>query len=121
MKKKHQRHSKRQRTKKSLPFKKPNTTRKQAAKPTDERLRMLLIPTPEGVREVAIRGSQRAWRLRKFWAAVLRYLQTGDDSALLRFKDKSVTDASGKRRLFLTNLKRLNRLASAGEDAGAKK
>jgi hypothetical protein len=84
------------------------------AKPTDTRLRKLLIPIPTGAREVAIRGSQRASQVGKFWAAVQRYLQTGDDSALLRFKDKGVTDASGIHHLFLTDLRRLDRLASAG-------
>jgi hypothetical protein len=110
----------RNRIKHKSPLRK-NKNEECVAKPTDTRLRMLLIPKPAGVREVAIRGSQQASRLRKFWAAVRRYLQTGDDSALRRLKNKSVTDASGKRRLFLTNLKRLDRLASAGEDAGAKK
>jgi hypothetical protein len=80
----------------------------------DSRLRMLLIPKPEGVREVAIRGSERASQVGKFWAAVQKYLQTGDHSALLRFKGKSVTDASGKQHLFLADLKQLDRQASAG-------
>jgi hypothetical protein len=84
------------------------------AKPTDARLRRLLIPTPGGVREVAIRGFEQASRLGKYWAAVQKYLQTGDDSALLRFKGKGFTDASGKRHLFPTDLKQLDRQASAG-------
>jgi hypothetical protein len=88
--------------------------RKYAAKPTDTRLRRLLIPTPKGVREVAIRGFKEASRLGKYWAAVQKYLQTGDDSPLLRFKDRSFTDASGKRHLFPTDLKQLDRQASAG-------
>ena len=83
-------------------------------KPTDTRLRKLVIPTPGGVREVAIRGSQQASRVGKYWAAVQKYLQTGDDSALLRFQDRSFTDASGKQHLFPTNLKQLDRQASAG-------
>ncbi len=84
------------------------------AQPPDTRLRRLLIPTPEGVREVVIRGSKEASRLGKFWASTQKYFQTGDDTALLRFKDKTFTDASGIRHVFPTNLKQLDRLASAG-------
>jgi hypothetical protein len=84
------------------------------AKPTDTRLRRLLVPTPKGVREVAIRGSAEASRLGKYWAAVQKYLQTGDDSALLRFKGRTFTDARGNRHLFPTDLKQLDRQASAG-------
>src|SRR6266403_188093 len=65
--------------------------RKYVAKPTDTRLRKLVIPTPGGVREVGIRGFEQASRLGKYWAAVQVYLQTGDDSALLRFQGRSFT------------------------------
>ena len=84
------------------------------AKPPDTRLRRLLIPTPGGVREVAIRGSREASRLGKFWAAVQKYLQIGDNSALVSFKGKRFTDASGNRHFFPTDLKQLDRQASAG-------
>ena len=113
MKRKHQRRSKRISSKRKSPSRK-HKNRRHAAKPTDRRLRMLVIPTPKGVREVAIRGLQQASRLGKYWAAVQKYLQTGDDSALLRFKGKGFTDASGKRHLFPTDLKQLDRQASAG-------
>ena len=83
-------------------------------KPTNTRLRKLVIPTPGGVREVGIRGFEQASRLGKYWAAVQKYLQTGDDSTLLRFKGKTFTDVSGKRHLFPTDLKQLDRQASAG-------
>lgn len=72
------------------------------------------MPKPAGAREVPIRGLERASQVGKYWAAVQNFLQSGDDSALLRFKGKSVTDASGKRHLFLTDLNQLDRLASAG-------
>jgi hypothetical protein len=86
---------------------------KRVAKQPDKRLRVLLVPTPE-VREVAIRGSEQASRIGKYWAAVQKYLQTGDDSALLRFKGKGFTDASGNRYFFPTDLRQLDRQASAG-------
>jgi hypothetical protein len=84
------------------------------AKPTDTRLRKLLIPTPESACEVAIRGSRQASLLGKYWRVLQEYFHTGDASTLRRFKNKSVTDASGKRHLFLTDLNQLDRLASAG-------
>lgn len=87
---------------------------KRVAKPPDERLRRLRIPVPGGVRGVVIRGSREASRLGKYWAAVQKYLQTGDDSPLLRFEGRTFTDASGNRHLFPTDLKQLDRQASAG-------
>jgi hypothetical protein len=84
------------------------------SKPPDTRLRNLLRLTDEGVRRVTIRGSREASRLGKFWAGVQKYIQTGDDSALFKFKGKTFTDASGKRHLFFTDLRQLDRQASAG-------
>jgi hypothetical protein len=81
---------------------------------TDHLLRVLIILTVEGKKEIATRDSRQASLVGGHWAAVQRYLQTGDDSALLRFKGVKVTDASGKRHLLLTDLAQLDRLASAG-------
>jgi hypothetical protein len=81
---------------------------------TDHLLRVLTILGIKGRKEIATRDSQQASLVGGHWAAVQRYLQTGDDSALLRFEGKKVTDASGKRHLLLTNLKKLDRQASAG-------
>jgi hypothetical protein len=83
------------------------------AKKTDQLLRVVNVLST-GRKEVATRDSRQASVVGGHWAAVQRYLQTGDDSALLRFKGKRVTDASGKRHLLLTDLAELNRLASAG-------
>jgi len=88
--------------------------RQHVPKPADMRLRRLLIPAVGGVREVMIRGSKEASRLGKYWAAVQKYLQTGDDSVLIKFRDKSFADATGKRYSFPTDLKQLDRQASAG-------
>jgi hypothetical protein len=92
------------------------TNGRRATKPSDTRLRTLLIPTPGGLREAAIRGSKETSRLGKYWAAIQKYLQTGDDSALLRLKGKTFTDASGNL-LFPTDRKQLDRQASAGVQA----
>ncbi|MGB6821175.1 MAG: hypothetical protein WBE21_03770 [Candidatus Acidiferrales bacterium] len=88
-----------------------------AAKRTDRLLRILAIPAPDekgGKREIAIRDSRQATFLGRYWAAVQKYLQTGDSSALNKFRGKRITDASGKRVPLLTDLTELDRLGSAG-------
>lgn len=87
---------------------------KYAAKKTDHLLRILSVLTPEGRREFAIRDSHQASMLGKYWASVQRYLQTGDDSALRKFKGKKITDASGKRHPLITDVNQLDALGSAG-------
>jgi hypothetical protein len=87
---------------------------KYAARKTDRLLRILSVLTPEGRREIAVRGSHQASLLGKYWASVQRYLQTGDDSALRKFKGKKITDASGKRHPLITDLRQLDTLGSAG-------
>ena len=84
------------------------------ARKTDRLLRILSVVTPEGRRGIAVRDSRQASLLGSYWAAVQRYLQTGDDSALREFQGKKVTDASRKRHLFITDVNQLNRLGSAG-------
>jgi hypothetical protein len=81
---------------------------------SDRLLRVVTVLTVKGKEVIATRDSRQASLVGGHWAAVQRYLQTGDDSALIRFKSKKVTDASGKRHLFLTDLKELDRLAAAG-------
>jgi hypothetical protein len=87
---------------------------KYAARKEDQLLRILSILTPEGRREIAVRGSHQASILGRYWAGVQRYLQTGDDVALRKFQGKKITDASGKRHPLITNLNLLNSLGSAG-------
>lgn len=81
---------------------------------TDTLLRVLKILGAGGKKEIATRDSRQASLVGGHWAAVQRYLQTGDDSALQRFKNKKITDANGKRHLLLTDLKELDRQASPG-------
>ena len=87
--------------------------RYQATK-TDRLLRMLMIPTPGGPREIAVRSSRAASLLGDYWNAVQGYLETGDKSRLAKFQGKSVTDASGAKLPLLTDLNELDRLGSAG-------
>jgi hypothetical protein len=77
-------------------------------------LRVLVIPTPKGLREIGTRDSRQASKAGKYSAAVQRYLQTGDDSALAQFRGKHIVDATGKRVQLLTDLDELDRLGSAG-------
>ncbi len=85
-----------------------------AAKKTDRLLRIMSVLTPKGRREVAIRDSRQASLLGKYWAAVQKYLQTGDDSALRELQGKKITDALRKRHALVTDLNQLNTLGSAG-------
>jgi hypothetical protein len=89
-------------------------TGKYVARKTDRLLRILSVLTSEGRREIAVRDSHQASMLGKYWASVQRYLQTGDDSALRKFKGKKITDASRKRHPLITDLNQLNTLGSAG-------
>jgi hypothetical protein len=87
---------------------------KWTAKKGDTLLRVLQIPTPDGLRAVAIRGSRQATKLAEYSNAVQKYLQTGDTSDLSRFRGKSIKDADGVEHLLITDRKQLNRLGSAG-------
>ena len=81
---------------------------------TDHLLRVITTLGVMGKTEIATRDSRQASLVGGHWAGVQRYLQTGDDSALLRFKGKKVTDTAGKRHLLLTDLKEVDRQAAAG-------
>jgi hypothetical protein len=81
---------------------------------TDRLLRVVSILKAKGRQEIATRDFRQASLIGSYWAAVQRYLQTGDDSPLLKFKKTRVLDASGRHHRLLTDLKELDRQASAG-------
>jgi hypothetical protein len=81
---------------------------------SDRLLRILIVPTLAGLREVAVRDSRQASQLAEYWDAVQRYLQKGDESALRRFQGKHITDAHGEKFQLLTDREELDRLGSAG-------
>lgn len=85
-----------------------------SAKPTDNLLRVLVMPTSEGLREVAVRDSRQASLLGRYWAAVQRYLETGDAAALRKIRRKTITDSEGKRVRLIKDLAELDRQGSAG-------
>lgn len=92
--------------------KRPNGTF--AAKASDNFLRMLLIPTPDGTREIAVGGSKQARLIAEYWNALHRYLQTGDARKLKSFEGKQIKDADGNTIALSVDLPALNRLGSAG-------
>jgi hypothetical protein len=85
------------------------------ATPSDRLLRVLAIPTHEGVGEIATRDSRQASQLATYWDAVQKYLQTGDATVLSNFEGVYITDANGAQVPLLTDLDELDRLGSAGE------
>jgi hypothetical protein len=85
-----------------------------AARTHDRLLRVLVVPTHKGLREIGVRDSRQASLLGKYWTAVDRYRDTGDASPLRKFRGKHIINADGKRVRLLTNLRELDRLGSAG-------
>ncbi len=82
---------------------------------SDRLLRVLAIPKPEGVHEIATRDSREASRLATYWDYVQIYLQTGDAAGLEQFEGVHITDADGVEVPLMTDLDELDRLGSAGE------
>lgn len=80
----------------------------------DSLLRVMAIPTPHGMAEIALRDSRQASRLGQYSAALKRFLQTGDSSALLKFQGQSIKAADGTLVPLITDLKLLRRLGGAG-------
>jgi hypothetical protein len=84
------------------------------AKKSDQLLRVVNVLTTDGRKEIATRDSRQASLIGSHWAAVQKFLQTGDDSALSKFTKKKVVDARRERFVLLTDTKELERLGSAG-------
>lgn len=84
------------------------------ARASDRMLRVLVLPTPSGLAEIATRDSRVATTVAEYWNAVHLFLQTGDDAELARFRGKHIIDAAGNRVPLLTGLDDLERLGGAG-------
>src|SRR5271168_3803552 len=67
------------------------------ARSNDHLLRVLVIPTRKGLREIGVSDFRQASLLGQYWTAVERYRDTGDASALREFRGKYIIDANGKR------------------------
>jgi hypothetical protein len=87
---------------------------KWVAKKRDTLLRLLKVPASDGTREIAVRGSGQATTLAEYWNAVHRYLQTGNESRLKKFRGKKIKDANGVEIELPTNRRVLLRLGGAG-------
>jgi hypothetical protein len=85
-----------------------------AARARDSLLRVLVLPAPDGLAEIATMDSRAATRVGEYWNAVDLFLATGDDTELARFRGLSVTDAQGNTIRLLTDRDELERLGSAG-------
>jgi len=87
--------------------------RYRAAK-SDRLTRQLQFLTPAGKVAIAVRGSRRASRVASYWAAVDRFLKTGDMEPLHQFEGESLH--IGKSIYpFVTDPRVLERLGHAGE------
>jgi hypothetical protein len=86
-----------------------------AAKPNDDLFRPVTVVSEDGRVDVATRNFREASKAGQHSSAVQRYLETGDDSALRRFRGKYIIDAQGNRVALLTDLDELDRLGSTGE------
>jgi hypothetical protein len=84
------------------------------AKSSDTLLRVLKIPTKNGVEEIAVRNSRDATLVADLWNAIQRYFDTGQYSALEKLQGKSVKTADGVEVPLLTSRADLKRLGSAG-------
>jgi hypothetical protein len=80
-----------------------------------DKVRVLIIPTRRGLREIAIRGSRQASLVSRYSNAIKRYLVSGDTSALREFESKEIETIQGRRVPLLTDRAELDRLAAAGE------
>jgi hypothetical protein len=85
-----------------------------AARAVDTLLRVVVIPTEQGLTEVPTRDSRQATELSRYSQAVQTYLETGDSAALQQFAGKDVLDIKGKRILLMTDPAQLNRFGGAG-------
>jgi hypothetical protein len=84
------------------------------AKSFDRLLRVLVVPSSDGQKEVAVRDSRTASKIAGYSEAVHRFLQTGDDSKLRTYSRLRIKDAAGNPIKLLTDKQELMRLGSAG-------
>lgn len=91
-----------------------NKSGRYIARKSDRLLRVLLVPTTEGPREIALPDSRQATILAEYWDSIQKYLETEDASGLDKFRGQVLTDASGAKISLVTDLNELNRLGSAG-------
>ena len=84
------------------------------AKRTDRISRALQFPTESGMITLHVRDSRSASRTSAYWHAVRRYIATGDDKGLRKFRGK-VVRVNKRGYPFVTDTDVLDRLFDAGE------
>lgn len=84
------------------------------ARPSDKLLRVLVIPSFQGLTEIAVGGSEVASKIAEYSDAVQAYLRTDDSSKLKKFRRLKLLDEKGKRIKLVTDLAKLKELGSAG-------
>jgi len=83
------------------------------AKPHDRLTRSLNFLTAQGEIPIDVRGSRAASMIGKYLNAVKKYRNSGDSSALAKFRGKTIRALDGSRHEFLTDTNSLDRLAGA--------
>ena len=73
------------------------------ARPSDKLLRILVIPSSQGLQEIAVRGSDVASKIAEYSDAVQTYLRTGNSSKLKKFRRLKLLDEKGKRIKLVTD------------------
>jgi hypothetical protein len=91
-----------------------NARGRYTVKPNDHLLRVLIIPGPDGLQEVAVNDSDTASEIARYSDAVQKYLRTGDASKLRQYTRMRLIDADGNPIQLVTDLPMLRRLGSAG-------
>jgi len=84
-------------------------------KPGDQLLRVLRMLTPDGPVEIGVRGSRQASTVGEYWAAVQKYIATGDAIGLNKLRGKGIRDAAGNEITLITDTQQLKRLGFAGQ------
>jgi hypothetical protein len=75
--------------------------------------RMRVPDSERGWRWAPIEGSRRRKEIGRYWNAVRLYLQGKGDVRLRQFEGRSIADADGVKRKFVTDRRALKRLAGA--------
>jgi len=84
------------------------------AKPTDRLYRRMYLLDEDGKFAIDVYDSRAASMIGEYWAAMQRYLHTGDDRALRSFKRRTIRTGKKTYR-FLIDTAVIDRLASFGE------
>jgi hypothetical protein len=87
---------------------------KYVAKSRDTLLRILVVPASNGLIEIGVRDSRRATKVAKYWAAVQKYLETGNVIPLRAFEGAVIPIAGGGQFSLITDPVQLRVLGSAG-------